>query len=538
MNRAWHWLVAVALLLLVLPWLMAVPGMPLSLPLIDAGVWQYPGIFQALLQSLSVGVFATLISTLLASCLIASFANRDLTQQRPTPIDASIGATFAAPHLAFAIAFLWLLTPFGWLDRLLPFSFSWFEQQSWFTLSMILILKETPFLLVFGVLQLRQLPQRNWLLQAQSLAESPWRAWWLFVYPAWLRAMRPALYVVAIYSVAVVDLALVAGPMNPPLLAPLVLQWQLDFTEAAQLLAAQGFWLLLTLGLLGLVWVRIQEGIACKWLRQRLRRLGRETAKKRQQLMVKGVTLLTRQLFVWLTLLSLLTLLTLSVSHSWFYPALWPQRVSLEAWSINGEALLDALVLTVALGALTALLATAMVVLLCEWQRSRNQRFADSWFLAGLFVPQLVLVLAWLSWSNQLSETWLGVAVLWAHVWFAFAYGYLVYAPSERNVSQQHLISGQSLGYGYWRSWWRFKRPGLQSAISYCVLITFLVSVAQYVPTLLLSSGLWQTLTTELVVLSSGAERMAPAVWASVIWLLASIAIVLSTKVKVVEKWR
>lgn len=516
------WLITLLVSVFVfLPWLLASWGLNSSLPWHSAEIWDYPGIERVVVQTLIVGLTATIASTLLASLIIYS------EQRRPSKLWS---LTFTAPHLAFTVACLWLFTPFGWLDRLLPIAWTWFEQQSLLTLTLLLIVKETPFLVVLGRQQLLQLPFSAWLLQGRSLGATHWHSWWLLVFPSWLRAMRLLLIAVAVYSVGVVDMALVAGPLNPPLLGPLLVSWQQQFDPVIVRLAEQGLWLLLMLTLTLMAWVYLQELLLIKWCRWQLRFVRSRQTKVRVAA-VNGIVRVLRWLMFIASVASGIALLAMSAGKGWFYPALLPLQWSWSEMFAVVLRLTPQLVTTLGLALLTALLVTVLLIWTREWQRERNYNFADSIFIAALLVPQTALVLAWLhtdavglTTGNELSA-W-GIT-FYAHAWFAFAYAYLSYAPAERLVNQDHLTVGRSLGYSYWRSWWLFKRPELRSALAYAFLVSFLVSIAQYVPTLLLGQGYVSTLTTELVVLSSGAELQAPAVAAGLLWLIALLAIVL-----------
>lgn len=524
MMRQTMWLIGLMAIggVLIAPWWLAIQGIPFVLPLPDTGFWNYPGIETVVGKTLLVGLLSSLLALTFATLIIA----RDAVAEEPASND--VGITFAAPHLAFAIAFLWLFTPFGWFDRILPFSLPWFEQQSLVTLIAILVIKETPFLVVLGRQQLAQLPYRQWLLQGQTLGTAPTRSWWLVVFPAWLRAMRLILFAVAIYSVAVVDLAQVAGPLNPPLLAPLIVSWQLQFDAVSQSLAAQGTWLLVGFGVVMVLGIYLLERSLTSLISWRVGSRVTPSLTRIVAVATRWFSFTVRSIFVAVSVIALVALVALSLGRGWFYPQVLPQVWSFSHWIERSGDAMQLLTTTLGLALATATLATAMIVWLREWQRYRRYEIADAWLLLALFVPQLSLVVAWLAsdWSRFMSST--SISVLVAHVWFSFAYGYLVYAPAERAVTQIHLSVGRSLGYRYWHSWWWFKRPLLHSALAHCFLVTFLVSVAQYVPTLLLSAGRLPTLTTELVAVSSGGEWQLPALYATLLWLIAFGALILA----------
>lgn len=507
-------------LFLIVPWLTALFGLTGDVPGPNASLWNFAGIGKIVSQTLMVGLSSTVLSTLLASAILYA------EQRQPSRLWR---LTFTAPHLAFAVACMWLFTPYGWFDRLIPISWTWFEQQSLLSLVVLLVIKETPFLVVLGQQQLKQLAWKNWLLQARSLGASQWQGWWLVVFPAWLKAMRLLLVAVAVYSVGVVDMALIAGPLNPPLLGPQLVSWQQQFEVRDVLLAEQGVWLLISLTLCLVVWIYLQESLLHHFCRWRLARW-RSLSKDRTQLFLTIMACLRWLVFL-VSIASGLALLAMGMGRGWFYPALTPEYWSWSEFLGVAQLLLPAVNATLGLALLSAFFVTLLLVWTREWQRRHSRDLSDILFIAALFIPQTALVLAWLhtlSDATLVVGEWLAWAVtFYAHTWFAYAYAYLSYAPAERNVTQNHLIIGRSMGYSYWRSWWHFKRPELSAALTYAFLVSFLVSIAQYVPTVLLGQGYLSTLTTELVVLSSGAELQAPAVAATLLWLMALTAIVM-----------
>ena len=67
---------------------------------------------------------------------------------------------------------------------------------------------------------------------------------------------------------------------------------------------------------------------------------------------------------------------------------------------------------------------------------------------------------------------------------------------------------------------WQVKWPLLRSALAAALAVGFAVSVAQYLPTLYVGAGRFQTVTTEAVTLASGGQRALTAAFAWLQWLL------------------
>lgn len=97
--------------------------------------------------------------------------------------------------------------------------------------------------------------------------------------------------------------------------------------------------------------------------------------------------------------------------------------------------------------------------------------------------------------------------VCWAHLFFAFPYVYLSLDGPWRSYDERLTRAALSLGKSPLNVWLRIKLPILLPAILYAWAIGISVSLAQYLPTLVLGAGRITTLTTEAVALSSGFDR-------------------------------
>ena len=69
----------------------------------------------------------------------------------------------------------------------------------------------------------------------------------------------------------------------------------------------------------------------------------------------------------------------------------------------------------------------------------------------------------------------------------------------------------------------------LRAALASALAVGFAVSVAQYLPTLFIGAGRFNTVTTEAVTLASGAQRSLTSAYAWLQWLLPVIGFMLAT---------
>jgi putative thiamine transport system permease protein len=77
-----------------------------------------------------------------------------------------------------------------------------------------------------------------------------------------------------------------------------------------------------------------------------------------------------------------------------------------------------------------------------------------------------------------------------------------------------------TLGHGPWTFLLQVKWPLLRAALAASFAIGCAVSVAQYLPTLYVGAGRFNTITTEAVTLAAGGQRSLTAAFAWLQWLL------------------
>ena len=179
-----------------------------------------------------------------------------------TRVKRAMTPLLAVPHLATAVGLAFLIAPSGWLARLVAPLAGWqtppdvalVQDPQGLALSLGLVLKETPFLVLMTFGALGQVRADDQLRMARSLGYDPVQAWLKVVLPLVYPQIRLPVYAVLAYSLSVVDMAIVLGPTTPPTLAPLVLRWFNDPDLGLRFQAAAGACLQLALvvGAIGL----------------------------------------------------------------------------------------------------------------------------------------------------------------------------------------------------------------------------------------------------------------------------------------------
>ncbi len=462
-----------------------------------------PGLATALRITLVTGFAATLISLILALALVALITDGTLR------IIAHLLTPFLAiPHAAMAVGLAFVLAPSGWLARALapfvgwarPPDLSSVNDAYGVALTVGLVIKETPFFILVILAALTQIPLRAHVATAQSLGYGLGAMWAKVLVPQLWPLIRLPVYVVLIYGLSVIDMALILGPANPPTAAVLVAR-MFSSPDLEQILPASagaiglGF---LAAGCITLLWAseRALSRLGPVWIRRGARRSVWDGA------FYGGIAIGVALLAV--GALAMLSLGLWSVTWRWSWPLLLPESVSLEAWQ---HSALDfgRLFQTTALIALTctALCLAFSVAWLENWPKPK--------FEVLIYLPLLIPQISFLFGMNTMllqrgAHGTLG-AVIWAHCLFVLPYMMIALSGPWRGLDPRYAQAAASLGASRWRQLWAIKLPMLLSPILAAVAVGVAVSVAQYLPTLFLGAGRVATMTTEAVTLATSSDR-------------------------------
>ncbi|RBM37855.1 ABC transporter permease [Vibrio tarriae] len=474
-------------------------------------VWQWQGVEHALLLS----VTSTLISTYLALFISFAILQRFWFHPRWKRIENSLSILLALPHVAFAIGFAFLFASTGWLARLLYHGFEFRDNShdvTWLVhdpyaigLTIALALKEVPFILLISLPILQQLNLTKMKMLSASLGYSEPQMWWKIIFPQWLRKIRFTLFAVAAYAISVVDFSLVLGPNTPPTFSVLVWQW---FNEPNLNLlprAASGAVVLLLLASMVLVAI-----VAFEWLFTRGYRAWQSSGRYSLHLPHKSLLAL---LFTISGAMIPLTLIW-SLAQRWRFPDLFPTQWTGQFWYDEWPNVLHNMETSVLLALGSGSLALLLGILAQEY-RLHTQRAIPVYIIAlPMLLPQLSLLFGiqvlTLLIASQAYTLW----VVWAHTFFAFPLVYLALSGPWQSYNSNFSKIARSLGKSEWQIFWKIKLPLLFPALLYAWAVGISVSLAQYLPTLMLGGGRLTTVTTEAVALSSGYDRRVTAIYA------------------------
>jgi putative thiamine transport system permease protein len=502
-----------ALLALVAPLLLFALPLAAALPLalwqgLDVSAWQRVQAEGLWLRALALSVSSAAVSTVIALGLTLLIVTHLHGSARWVRLTRALGPMLALPHAAFALGLALLLMPAGVLARLLAPLLGWTAPPDWstvndargFALTLVLVLKELPFLLWNAVALLQRadvaLALRGWLASGATLGYSSHAVWWRIAWPALAPRLAWPVVAVLAYGLTVVDVALIVGPASPPTLGVLAWQSLQDGDPARQ---AEGAAMALLLGLTLLLLLALAWGLLRLLLRAARHRAAGGQRPRLQGTRLVGSSLLHGAVAAYATVA--LLLLASSFTGVWSFPALLPQIWTSEAWTQVAAS--TGTVFNTAVLALAASICAVMLALL--WFESTPtawDRWATPLVLAPLVIPPLLLLAGLYQIALQLRLDGRP------------PYAFVALAPAWRHFDARYAQAALALGRRYGAFWWRVKLPLLAAPLAAAAAVAFAVSVAQYLPTQWLGAGRFATVTTEAVTLASGGQRHTAAAFA------------------------
>ena len=511
--------VAAGLLGTVLPAFGHLPAAGLTGPSLDpfSDLFDWGGLPRAVLLSVTTGLLATVISLLIVMLLTAGWSGT-----RPfRTVERLLSPLLSVPHAAAAFGLAFLIAPSGWLSRLAsPGVTGWdrppdllITQDTWgLTMTVGLIIKEVPFLLLITLAALGQADAQRSVTISQALGYGRVTGWLKTVLPRVYAQIRPPLYVVLAYAMSVVDVAVILGPNTPPPLSVQIVKLMSNPDLALRLEAAAAALLQLSLVIGALIFWRLGEVVVAK-LGTRWIAAG---ARGRFDPAVARLALFAGAACAIAVLLGLVVLAIWSFAGFWGFPDALPDGFTLGNWTRFGPGTLDALQETALIAVTVALVALTLTIGCLEAEYRYGLSFSQRavWLL---YLPLLIPQTAFLPGLQTLMLT-LGadigrLPVMLAHLVFVLPYVFLSLADPFRAWDARMGTIAAALRAGPNRVLWRVRLPMLLRPILTALAVGLAVSVGQYLPTLLIGGGRVATLTTEAVALASGGDRRAIAVY-------------------------
>jgi len=467
------------------------------------------GLAKAVLLSLTTGLLATFLSVASSFLLlVACFNSRFFGWLRRLA-----GPLVAIPHAAVAIGMVFLLAPSGWLIRLLSPGLTGFDRPPVWSLvpdphglALIfgLMAKEIPFLLLVAMAATARLPVQRLADVATSLGYGRYASWGLVILPLIYRQLRLPIIAVLVFSLSVVDMALLLAPSLPPPLSILVLNGFYDADLAARLPASFGAVLQIGLALCGVgIWLVGERGAG--WLAHIWARCGwRSVWLDRPLAALASLACLPMAA----AFFGLLAAFLWSFAASWFFPDALPSRLSLIHWQ-NWSGLGSLLWASGGLALSASILSLFVVGLWLYWLGPPAAN--DTSIAIALFLPLLVPQVSFL-FGLQMTLSWTGMdgtwpALIYSHMIFIMPYTWMIMAPAFAAMDWRYDQVATSLGKGMAARLLGVHLPLLAYPIGTAVFIGVAVSVALYLPTVFVGGGRISSVTVEAVSLAAGGGR-------------------------------
>lgn len=478
-------------------------------------------------QALRATLVSTVLSTALALLLAGGIASSTFPGRAWTVLGRRLSLLLAVPHAAFAVGLSFLIAPSGWLARLIAQFIGWMSPPAWVTvqdpyglaLALALAIKESGFLLwtLFAILGEQEIARQ--MTVARSLGYSRSQAWRLILWPQLMPRLGWPLAAVFAYGLSVVDMAVILGPGTPPTLAVLVWRWLNDASPALQSMGSAAIVVLIALLVIPAI------GARCLWrlLQHRHALPAGHRATIPVQTYVGGRAWLQQTLFA-VTYVVVGSLLLWSFADAWFFPALLPDTLGLEAWL---RADFAPFFNSLWLGVAACLIALPMALLWLEWGPARF----NAVLYAPLIVPALPLAAGQYAALLHLNLDGSAAGLVWSHLLWVLPYTVLTLVGPYRAFDSRFVKTARALGHTRLSACLFVKWPMLAKPALAALAIGFSVSIAQYLPTLFAGGGRFATVTTEAVALSAGGNRRVLAIQALLqvalplaVFVLASVA--------------
>jgi putative thiamine transport system permease protein len=491
-----------------------------------------PGFGQSVWTSLWIGLAATATALAIVTLFLASWWGT-----RPFTVVARLTAPLlAVPHAAVAFGLAFLVLPSGWIVRLIsPWATGFVRPPDWlivndptgFTLYFGLVIKEVPFLFLMALAALSQVGAPQRFRTARMLGYGRVWGWLSVVFPPVYAQIRLPVYAVIAFAGSVVDMAMIIGPLTPPTLAVQVLRLSNDPDLNMKFAASAAALVQLGVTVFSLfVW----------WCGERLvARLGRHLCAGGARMArdgawrALGVALMGLPAFF--ITFGLVALGLASLSRVWRFPDALPTQFTLAHWARVLPGLAEPLFNTVVIGTFATTIALVLCLASLEngYRRHLNLRGrALRLIYVPLIMPQIAFILGLLIvvlWIGAEGSLW---AVTFTHLVFVLPYVYLSLAAPYQNFDPRYLRVAAALGKSPWRAFFTIRVPMMLRPILVAAALGFAISVAQYLPTILIGGGRVPTVTTEAVALASGGDRRLIGVVALVQTLLVVIGFAFS----------
>ena len=473
-------------------------------------LFQAPELYSSLMLTLFSGITATIIALFVALATLSCCYDTRWMRY----LQASLSPVLAIPHAAMAIGLLFLLSPSGWVIRLLSPEITGFDRPpNWLTvqdpyalsLVLALVIKETPYLLFVLLASARQLPVKASIQLGQTLGYSRLTIWRKLLLPLLYPMIRLPIFVVLAFSLTVIDLAIIIGPNTPSTLAVTLFRWFQDADLTLRLQASAGSILLIMIIAI-CCWCWQQVYLLAHYFSRASYSDGLRRTKADSYLKLGSYLYL---LIMAVAALALLVLPLWAFAKRWRFPDALPAKWSLDKFNASTDLLTQLSTTTLLIAFSAAFIALIISVLILEHKRLFSGKVF--WFDRFIYIPILLPQVGFLFglqialiWSH-LNGSLAGVILL--HTLYCLPYVYLTLQGPYLKFQQAYYTQALALTQRPLYAFVQVKLAMLKGPLLSAAALAVAVSIAQYLPTLVAGEGRINTLTTEAVALAASGER-------------------------------
>lgn len=193
-------------------------------------------------------------------------------------------------------------------------------------------------------------------------------------------------------------------------------------------------------------------------------------------------------------IIPILILLLNSFSREWRWPQLIPHSFSLRAWDVvfHDPYLWPAIGITTFIGLLVVLLNIILglpAARALAFYDFKGKSFIETFLLLPILIPSLAVGMGLLFTAIRLgvADHWSGVVLI--HLLPTLPYTIRILRAGWENVGPHYEEAARTIGASAWTAFWTITAPLLFPSVRAVIVLTFVISLSQYVLTALIGGG-------------------------------------------------
>ena len=296
------------------------------------------------------------------------------------------------------------------------------------SLTIALVIKEFPFLIMVTMGALGQLDIKKTLLVGRALGYKKEQIWLKILIPRLYPHLRLSIFAIIAYSLSVVDMAILLGPSSPPSLAVMILKWFNDPDMSFKLLASAGSLFLFFIVILSILFIYLIEKSIYFFSRFWIINGKRHSFTSLFKPIIFFIVICT----IIVTIVTTVILVIWSLTWQWRFPDFFPAVWTLKLWAKGLVSSFGPVMTTLVTGMAAAFIGLVLTIGCLEHDinskknRTRNYNKYIHYFLyLPLLVPQITFMagIQLLLVIMKLDGYW--ITLMWSHLLFVLPYMFI-----------------------------------------------------------------------------------------------------------------